>query len=71
VNQVNNHYNQSDSIEYIFCLTMGDMMSDPEIVNVLGHFMPDTILLELYSNYLLLADISRFDVEICNNKSRI
>jgi hypothetical protein len=73
MNYVNNQYNQSDLIEYIFCLTMGDMMSDPddEIVNVLGQFMPDTILLELFSKFLSLANISQFDVAICNIKRRI
>lgn len=39
--------------------------------NILYHFVPKEILCQIFSTYLLLEDVSHFDVALCNHKKRL
>jgi hypothetical protein len=38
--------------------------------NILNHLLPKDILCQIFSEYLLLQDVSRFEIAICNHEKR-
>jgi hypothetical protein len=65
--KLNDNHNEKD---IVFGEKYAEVSELEAMDNILDYSIPKEILSQVFCQYLLLEDLSRFDVAICNNEKR-